>query len=50
MNVKVLDFCHLKQMDGLSNESYISLTVHYVTEEWKLRHITLNLEHSKAGA
>uniref|UniRef100_A0A2S2Q777 Zinc finger BED domain-containing protein 1 n=1 Tax=Sipha flava TaxID=143950 RepID=A0A2S2Q777_9HEMI len=30
-----------------SNESYISLTVHYVTEEWKLRHITLNLEHSK---
>ena len=30
-----------------SNESYISLTVHYVTEEWKLRHITLNHEYSK---
>jgi len=30
-----------------SNESYISLTVHYVSNEWKLRHITLNIEHSK---
>ncbi|VVC35226.1 Ribonuclease H-like domain,HAT, C-terminal dimerisation domain, partial [Cinara cedri] len=33
-----------------SNESYISLTVHYVTEEWKLRHITLNLEYFKDNA
>lgn len=36
--------------DGLtsrSNESYFSLVVYYVTEEWKLRHVTLNLEYAK---
>lgn len=45
-NVKDLSFT----TDGwtsCSNESYIFLTVHYVTVEWKLCHITLNFEHSK---
>lgn len=34
-------------MPSLSNESYISSTVHYVTENWTFCHVTLSFEHSK---